>query len=224
MHVLRPIWLALAGALGALGLTGAIIAAPLPTVLFLAGTAALCHFIYALIGRPGRCPRSPEQRATAAALSALAVFLVAGLSAVLGPSTVPVLMLLAATSPPATRWYVQRVPHRPEPVQRTVPAHDDRHSTDATALTSQSASTNATGLTDEELCLAWRSSFTTLNRATAAAELAQIAAARRDYLDELERRYPTAFSRWISAGARAASNPAKYLDASKRTQHHNPQI
>ena len=77
-------------------------------------------------------------------------------------------------------------------------------------------------LATDELILAWRLSFTMLRRARTAADVAQIAGRRRDYLDELERRDPSAVRRWLKAGARAASDPTRYFtsregDGSRRT-------
>ena len=66
-------------------------------------------------------------------------------------------------------------------------------------------------LETDELILAWRLSFTMLRRARTAADVAQIAGRRRDYLDELERRNPSAVRRWLRAGARAASDPTRYF-------------
>ncbi len=214
MHILRLLWLGVAGALTAVAVTGTVVAAPLPLVLILAGITAAVHATYPLWGRAGRCPSVFGRYAAAAAYSAPAVLLVAGLSSVAGLSTVPVLLLLVATSPPATRWYAERVGRQTESGQRTggAAAQHGRRSTGATAPNLRLVSANeVSALSDEELCLAWRTTFTALHRATGANELAQIAAARRDYLDELERRYPTAVRRWISSGARAASNPARYL-------------
>lgn len=61
------------------------------------------------------------------------------------------------------------------------------------------------------LCWAWRWSFTELHRARSGTALARVADERRLYLDEIERRDPRAFALWISAGARAAGDPLRYL-------------
>jgi hypothetical protein len=63
-----------------------------------------------------------------------------------------------------------------------------------------------------DLIHAWRYSFLLL--ATARADpirLAQIGEQRRAYLDELARRDPAGFRRWIDSGARAAGDPTRYL-------------
>ena len=63
-----------------------------------------------------------------------------------------------------------------------------------------------------DLIYAWRYSYLLL--ATARADpirLAQISEQRRTYLDELARRDPVGFRRWINSGARAAGDPSRYL-------------
>ena len=63
-----------------------------------------------------------------------------------------------------------------------------------------------------DLVHAWRHSFLLL--ATAQADpirLAQICEQRRAYLEELARRDPVGFRRWIDSGARAAGDPSRYL-------------
>jgi hypothetical protein len=74
-------------------------------------------------------------------------------------------------------------------------------------------------LATEELILAWRLSFTMLRKARTPADIAQIASRRRDYLDELERRNPSAVRRWLKAGARAASDPTRYFTNREGDSH-----
>jgi hypothetical protein len=61
------------------------------------------------------------------------------------------------------------------------------------------------------LCWEWRRSYLAVVRASRPDELTRIAALRATYLDELERRDPTGFRRWLDSGARAASDPSRYL-------------
>ncbi|GAB2656041.1 hypothetical protein [Kribbella swartbergensis] len=76
-------------------------------------------------------------------------------------------------------------------------------------------------LTDEELCLAWRRSFTELQSCTTDEQRLAVVTARNAYLDELERRAPEAFAQWLDSGPRAAGNPAKFF--SPRTNHGGPE-
>lgn len=67
-------------------------------------------------------------------------------------------------------------------------------------------------LTTRQLCVAWEMSGALLTRTAPGAERAQIVALRRRYLDELERRDPDGFRRWLDAGSAWADEPGRYLD------------
>lgn len=62
-----------------------------------------------------------------------------------------------------------------------------------------------------DLCWEWRRSYLAVIRASKPDELIRIVALRAAYLDELERRDPPGFRRWLDSGARAASDPGRYL-------------
>jgi hypothetical protein len=62
-----------------------------------------------------------------------------------------------------------------------------------------------------DLCWEWRRSYLAVVRASKPDELIRIVALRAAYLDELERRDPTGFRRWLDDGARAASDAGRYL-------------
>jgi hypothetical protein len=64
-----------------------------------------------------------------------------------------------------------------------------------------------------DLCLAWRRSYLALPDLPAGSEhlAGEITRARAALLDELERRDPAGFTRWLAAGARASSDPARHL-------------
>jgi hypothetical protein len=65
-------------------------------------------------------------------------------------------------------------------------------------------------LDNDELCRTWRHSFVVLDKAEPGERL-PIVQLRQACLDELQRRDPSGFARWIGAGARAASDPGRYL-------------
>lgn len=67
-------------------------------------------------------------------------------------------------------------------------------------------------LTTGQLCVAWEMSGALLSRALPGAERDQIVALRRRYLDELERRDPDGFRRWLDAGSAWGDEPGRYLD------------
>jgi len=75
-------------------------------------------------------------------------------------------------------------------------------------------------LDDDQLCRAWRSSYVHLQAARSVAEYTQLAEQRREVLDELIRRHEAAVTRWLAAGARAASNPRRFLNAASEPRHH----
>lgn len=70
-------------------------------------------------------------------------------------------------------------------------------------------------MTDVELCRAWRVSYVRLRRLQQLPHLSEAAAGvameRSRFLDELERRSPQGFAAWMAAGARAPSDPSRYL-------------
>ena len=68
----------------------------------------------------------------------------------------------------------------------------------------------------DELCRAWRASYPELRRCGDVRRQVEVVQARRQYPDELERRDPVAFALWLRSGARAASDPGKYLTGDRR--------
>ncbi len=68
-------------------------------------------------------------------------------------------------------------------------------------------------MSTEQLCLAWRQSYTVLQQTMPGPERDVIVGVRAGYLDELERRDQQGFSRWLESGARAGSDPSRYLAA-----------
>jgi hypothetical protein len=66
------------------------------------------------------------------------------------------------------------------------------------------------GLTTAELCRVWQRSYLRVQRSTWPGEREHLAQLRRACLDELERRDPRAFARWL-AGARAAGDPGRFF-------------
>ena len=66
-------------------------------------------------------------------------------------------------------------------------------------------------LPTDELCLIWRRSYFQLQRAADERTRQQIIRARQECLDELERRDRPGFVRWLASGARAGSDPGRFL-------------
>lgn len=66
-------------------------------------------------------------------------------------------------------------------------------------------------LSNQELCLEWRRSFTALQLATGPTDRMRVVEVRQLYLDEMERRSPAALQAWLGSGARAAGGPERFL-------------
>jgi hypothetical protein len=67
-------------------------------------------------------------------------------------------------------------------------------------------------LSNHDICVAWRRSYPTLQRATNAEQRQRIVAQRQTYLDELERRQPKAFLEWLETHPHPASDPERFFD------------
>ena len=66
-------------------------------------------------------------------------------------------------------------------------------------------------MTTTEIVLAWRRSYSQLARVRSPHQLATLAARRQQLLDELEQRDASGVQRWLRSGARAASDPSRFL-------------
>jgi hypothetical protein len=66
-------------------------------------------------------------------------------------------------------------------------------------------------LTDAQLCQAWQASYPVVKAAAQPRELSAVAMARGAYLDELQRRHPADFERWMTSGAHAASDLSRWM-------------
>ncbi|SEP07411.1 hypothetical protein [Amycolatopsis saalfeldensis] len=69
----------------------------------------------------------------------------------------------------------------------------------------------AADLATDELCVAWRRSYLELLRAVDEPSRQRVVRQRQEYLDELERRDSLGFARWLDSGARAGSDPRRFL-------------
>jgi hypothetical protein len=151
-------------------------------------------------------PASGTRAGVRAAISAMALFLaVAGMGATVGPVAAVCLVVLLLAGAGWAAWRVHRglgtvtgaapaAPSVPAPVRSrpVVPVVE---------------------LSVGELCVAWRRSYGELQRVTDEETRQEITRRRRDCLDELERRDPVGFARWLASGARAGSDPQRYMAA-----------
>lgn len=156
--------------------------------------------------------RSARRTALAAAgLTYAGVLSLAGLLMPLGPAAASCLVVLAALLTAATAWVRRR--HRPlglsaPDAEQRAPAEDGARSSSTSRMLP--AATGA--LSTPQLCLAWRHSYLELQRAASdPAKAGEVVLVRQCFLDELERRDRPGFERWLNTGARAASDPSRYL-------------
>jgi hypothetical protein len=197
----RVAWCTVAALAGAVGFAGGCV--------FLGGFAAACLAgVGALLGatavpwrpRPPTDPaRSPAGGAVLGAVLPLATI---GLLAELGLPALALCGLLAAGW-----WPLRRRPAAPRAARRApaVPPPPAPETLPPDPLPTAAA---LPGLSTADLCRVWRATYTRLERCTWSGEREHLAALRRACLDELERRDPRAFARWI-ATARAAGDPAR---------------
>jgi hypothetical protein len=66
-------------------------------------------------------------------------------------------------------------------------------------------------LSTDDLCTGWRRSYFQLLVARDTADRPRLVQRRQDYLDEIERRDPGGFRRWLAGDARAGGDPRPYL-------------
>ena len=94
------------------------------------------------------------------------------------------------------------------------------HPSSVVALPSGPSELPLTQWSDAELCRAWQITYVQLQRRPGAAWTGHLAEQRRTYLEELQRRNPTGFIAWIDNGARAASDPTRYLTTPPTPRNH----
>lgn len=235
MRSYRSCWRVAAGALALPGLVVAALAVPVVALVVIAAVAGLVAGLVARVGRRRREPGATRARAgaaTAFAAGAVAALAAAGLTVLLGPSGLALWLLVLVISPQAASWCGSRLgprlglrpvadpPAPPDPPggARTLPSPDShRHGDAADAADAADAIElqRLRSLTDAELSLVWRKSFTAVHQVRHGAELEQVGRERGRYLDEIERRNPMGFGRWMASGARASSDPSRYLSIYK---------
>lgn len=218
-HRYRRVWLVVTVTVVGLGWVGALMTRPAPVVFWtyvVTGTMAGLGAVMYQLGDGHTVPAASVVARRVVVFGAVfaAVFVaLTGYVAMLGGWALVVLMPLPLTSP-ALRVALSRhfdvddagvAVGRPEPSAAGPPSEPTSSSTRVEPP--RQACTMAT----QDLCHAWRVSYVRLQRARSETVRARIVAARQTYLDELARRNPDGFEAWLQAGARAASDPARFL-------------
>lgn len=219
MKVYERTWTGGAAVVTAVGLFAAFRGFAVTTLLGMFLAAAVLVVMWVL---PFVAADTPMVRplVRAGLLGGLVTWVVMGVVRVVGPVGVPLTVVLLVTSPPVVRWCVR--------VLRGTPAQLAAKVTAATPPTMPSPAgpepvpvdtreeieplEPPEGMTDAELCLAWRRSFVALRWATTPALRMPVVAMRARYLDELERRSGPRFHAWLESGPRAAGDPSHLLD------------
>lgn len=174
-----------------------------------------------------------------AARAGLCVVAIVGYATAIGLGTMWLLLLVAVTAPPlVSRLWPQRADPVPRPEAAPRPPAKPKAGKKPRAerkakrqpkveppppepvVLKAPEPPDLTDLSDEDLCLAWRRSFTELQSCTTDEQRLAVVTTRNAYLDELERRAPGAFGQWLESGPRAAGNPAKFF--SPHTNHGDP--
>jgi hypothetical protein len=133
----------------------------------------------------------------------LGTLAVCGYIATAGVSALLLLPVIAGTSPLVVAYLSEPTPDRGE----VRPASESESEGEAVSVLRGSTEE----LSVEELCLAWRRSFTQLSDARTDQERLAAVSARGIVLGELERRDPQGFAEWLDSGPRAAGDPTRYF-------------
>lgn len=209
MKAYRIAWWIFAGLVGALGV---LMAAtwPLAGVVVLTVPAALTGGVAAMVvlDNPGAdlAPRRRRRVVTVSAmLSAAGTVAFLGLATLLGAPTAVLLAALVVGGSPAVAAYCLRK-------LRERGHLSGRESSRPEEPGPKSPPRIALELLDERaLCLAWRVSFSALQRAGTAEQRLRIVDERRAYLDEIERRTASGLVAWLASGPRAAGDPSRFV-------------
>lgn len=214
-------WRAFTAVTAALGVCFALFTLPLNGVLLGAGLGgAVGVAVHGYLAPFLVLLKRPVTRHHSAQVLALGVLAALGLGAVLGPGAAALWVLmevgagwpLRTTGPP---FPIQREGADESFAQAGTWPFVEPVTTSTMAHPPEDQPVNEERLSTwscEELCWAWRASFSRLERVAGdAAGTARVAEERHALLEEIARRDPAGFAAWITAGARAASNPRRYL-------------
>ena len=209
MRAYRALWLSLVAPLGALAVICAAAAASMFTLVVVFVLATLC-----LVGvsanlqaiETGERPVSLSKALVHGVAGGGIAVCLFGFGHVAGVSGIALTGLMVASSPTAVRLLLGLVVRQTDAEQEHSQSAPDWPATSPGGLQRL-----FDDMTNAELCLAWRRSFVDLLDASTPDSAASVAAYRQLLLDELELRSPGGFAEWLASGARAASDPARYL-------------
>lgn len=195
------------GTLLGLGLVGAVLGA-------LCGVGLHVH-LYSL-------PAPVRYVLVACAGTTVGIVAFAGFVAMIGAVTLLGVVLLAVTCPPAVHVLAARAPHATPSPEDAAPAAATCPSTPLPQPALEPVQ-KVEELEDSELCWRWRTSFAALQHTPSPAGRLRLIQTRAALLNEMARRNPQGFRRWLNEGARAASDPTRYFPdpgQEPRPRHH----
>jgi len=215
MAVYRAVWFNVAIIVGGLGVTIALLGNDAVINAVIAAMVGLWVGVLTFLIQDARSATGCRRQAvTAAAAVTAGCAAVTGLFMLLALWALFVAFLFAVTLPAAARGYI--VLARRITAWRRLQLHAVTTKLGETAP--EGLSQRLTGqipardLTDAELCQAWRTSSHLLKKQGAdLTQQAQLVSTRQEYLDELERRNPAGFLRWLAVHAQPESDPTQYL-------------
>ncbi|MCE4269248.1 hypothetical protein [Rhodococcus globerulus] len=219
MSIYRIIWWIAAAVLVLAGFIAAITVIETEVLMSVVIAAALIGGGQPWLSSSTLCAATPRRilpvAARGAAAATIVLVSVTGLIAVSGAGALPLVLMMTITSSPVHRWLRNNLAF----MQTT-----SRCSPGTTRETSRTANVPPTSLPDcselsnDALCQRWRASFTALQKVSSSSDQMAVARIRQQYLDEIERRDPEGFTRWFESGARAGSDPSKFLTTRDRRQ------
>ncbi len=226
MRTYRRIWVIMGALLAVGGIAGLVKLQIVDIILLALMFGALGGWLYSTVHHRADHPAGRRQIARAGVEAAAGGVAGAGLIALLGGTAFLLLVLFAVASPWSVGMFRKAairfegrepgaVPGPRSPIAQATPPRRRRKPAAAPepeGRTVPSAPTmpNVTAMTIGELCQAWRHSFTVLAKSNAGGRL-RVVELRQACLDELQVRDPAGFARWLGAGARAASDPSRFL-------------
>jgi len=206
------------GALGAVAAPGVVAGGLFCAVLIALATGARVRDI-ATGDRAARAAAGRRAGVVVGGVLAVGSMVVAGAALLLGPAAAVLLLLVPVIIGGAwwlrhTRSTARALPFHPtqELLLRVTqppvpPAPDPALPHAALPVVGPSPA----GLSTAQLCLAWQHSYFAMLDLPASASRADLVQLRHQLLDEIERRDPAGFTRWIDTEARPGSNPGRYV-------------
>lgn len=159
---------------------------------------------------------------------------VTALALLLGPATVPTLLLLVLVTLAVWWWrrpdphtalrsipwraargrLLRAAQHASRPPRRQAEPRPDAAAPPAPTPVLMPVTGSVpipADLTTPQLCVAWQRTYLVLLSLPAGDPRGEVVALRARLLDEIESRDPDGFTRWLDTGARAGSDPGRYL-------------